>query len=221
MAIPYLGIAGGLLVGAALTGLASRFFGGRDAAQPATTNQTARNTNTVSRQPVQRPTAIQRPTYQASSSYTQRSPEPIGSRQRIVPRAGTVGVLTPTTVAGGSVSTLASSTSLAGEADNTASDITSLPVFTPTAPEPVTTTTNYQSTKRLEVQKSKAGEQTLRNPLDKERTSSAIESNLPSIGVSSSSPAGISEARPISILPITDQGPTRRGGLGKIKKGRY
>lgn len=197
MAIPYLGIAGGLLVGAALTGLAGRFFGGRETAQAATnttTSNTVRNSGNQSRV-VQRPRPIQRPTFQASSSYSARPTEPMGSRQQISPRAGTVGVLAPTTVAGGSVSTLASSTSLAGEADNTASNIQSLPVFTPTAPEPVTTTTNYQSTRRLEVQKSKAGEQTLRNPLDTDRRSSAIESSLPSVGVASSAPAGLPAPR--------------------------
>lgn len=179
MAIPYLGIAGGLLVGAAVTGLAGRFFGnrgGEQAQQPTPAIQPpARNTSSTAFRPAANPQGIQRPTYQQSTSYRSR---------------GSFG--------GSSPIASAKPITVAAQAETIADNITSLPVFTPTAPEPVTTTENYQSVKRLEVKKSKAGEQTLRNPLDKDRTSSAIQSGLPSIGISSSGPAGIQQ----SVRPI-------------------
>lgn len=209
MAIPYLGIAGGLAAGAALGWLVNRFRGGGEQAQAPVQQQPQVGYQTV-QQPTfsqpQRPTAIQRPTAQMSTSYSPRASY-VGSREQIIARAGTVGYVAPTTVSGGSVGQLAVSATTAEEADNLAANIQSLPVFTPTAPEPVTTTQDYSSTKRLEIQKSKQGEKTLRNDLDRDAKASAIKSNLPSIGVSASngvnytnSRANTIRTRPVGII---------------------
>ena len=202
MAIPYLGIAGGLLLGAAVTGLAVAFGrgGGEQTQQSAPAAQApARNTRTF------RPTsagsqATQRPTFQQSNRSTPR---------------GNFGAASPIASA--------KPITVAAQAESVADNITSLPVFTPTAPEPVTTTQDYQSVRRLEVKKSKAGEQTLRNPLDGDRKSSAIKSGLPSIGVSSSDPAGVSKSAGgdgfYSIAPVSG-GPVRQPlpGPGQLQK---
>ena len=141
MAIPYLGIAGGLLLGAAVTGLAVAFGGrgrGEQVQQPTPAVQPpARNTSSTAFRPAANPQGIQRPTYQQSTSYKSR---------------GSFG--------GSSPIASAKPITVTAQAETLADNITSLPVFTPTDPEPVTTTENYQSTKRQEVRKSKAGEQT-------------------------------------------------------------
>lgn len=199
MAIPYLGIAGGLLLGAAVTGLAGRFFGnrggGEQAQQPTPAVQPpARNTSSTAFRPAANPQGIQRPTYQQSTSYKSRG-----------------------SFSGSSPIASAKPITVAAQAETLADNITSLPVFTPTAPEPVTTTENYQSTKRLEVRKSKAGEQTLRNPLDKDRASSAIKSGLPSVGVSSSGIAGIQNSATPGAPPIRKVSPVY--GITNDKRG--
>ena len=74
----------------------------------------------------------------------------------------------------------------AEQADRVAQEIQRLPVFTPTAP--TLSTATYESTRRADVQKTKAGEQMLRNPLaiDRDQAAATIKSNLPTIGVSAS-----------------------------------
>jgi len=74
----------------------------------------------------------------------------------------------------------------AEQADRVAQEIQRLPVFTPTSP--TLSTATYESTRRADVQKTKAGEQMLRNPLaiDRDQAAATIKSNLPTIGVSAS-----------------------------------
>lgn len=179
MAIPFLGIAGGLLVGAALGGLVGA-ISGRSSGSGASSTNGASNSSSISSQPSGRigPSQVYRPPVQTA------------------PSQGGAGTTTTTPT---STTTVATPQTLQQEATELADTIIQLPVFTPTAPEPVVTSENYTSTKRLEVQKSKAGEQTLRNPLDSDQASSAIDSNLPSIGVSASGLSGLSVTRSAAV----------------------
>ena len=179
MAIPFLGIAGGLLVGAALGGLVGAISGRSSGSGASSTSGASTSSSSISSQPSGRigPSQVYRPPVQTAPS-----------------QGGAGTTTTPT-----STTTVATPQTLQQEATELADTIIQLPVFTPTAPEPVVTSENYTSTKRLEVQKSKAGEQTLRNPLDSDQASSAIDSNLPSIGVSASGLSGLSVTRSAAV----------------------
>lgn len=164
MALPLAGIAANLLLGAAI-GAGISMFGGRDtkSASPTPKATPARNNNFI------RPAFIAAPKIDTSAA-TQPSP------------AQTVQV----TNRPASPQATAKPVTRAEQASEAAEEIQRLPVFTPTAP--TLSTKSYTSQRREDVQKTKAGEQMLRNPLaiDKDATSSAISSNLPSIGVSAS-----------------------------------
>lgn len=166
MALPLAGIAANLLLGAAI-GAGISMFGGRDSksASPTPKAQPSRSNAFV------RPAWLQAPPTRQDTTATQPTP------------AQTIQVSQPRQP---SPQALAKPEDNSDRAASKAAEIQRLPVFTPTAP--TLSTTNYSSQRRADVQKTKAGDQMLRNPLaiDKDAASAAISSGLPSIGVSAS-----------------------------------
>lgn len=164
MALPIAGIAANMLIGAAIGG-AALLFGGRDnkSASPAPKPQPARNNNFIRPAFVAQPVISNTPDTQPQTAQTVQVTNRPASPQP-----------------------LARPETFADKAATSAKEIQQLPVFTPTAP--TLSTKSYTSQRREDVQKTKAGEQMLRNPLaiDKDAASSAISSGLPSIGVSAS-----------------------------------
>ena len=166
MALPLAGIAANLLLGAAIGG-GIALFGGRDNKSASPTPkapQPARNNNFL------RPAFVAQPAPPTPAPATNPS-QTIQVTQEVRPA---------------SPQALAKPETVAEKASAKAAEIQRLPVFTPTAP--TLSTKNYSSQRREDVQKTKAGEQQLRNPLaiDKDAAGAAISSSLPTIGVSAS-----------------------------------
>jgi len=183
MALPLAGIAANMLIGAAIGGVGllmgsggGRNNNGNSAASRGSGGITAYGGgNNFLQNPqgyVNRPTANPA----MFSGAAQGNPMPPSVAQ-------TVQVSQP---AAASREPLARPETRAEEADRVAQEIQRLPVFTPTAP--TLSTATYESTRRADVQKTKAGEQMLRNPLaiDRDQAAATIKSNLPTIGVSAS-----------------------------------
>lgn len=169
MALPLAGIAANLLLGAAIAGV-GLMFGGKDDKKSSTPTP-SKPASTGNQLP---PWINQNLVNSSNSASTQAAAQPVQN------------VAVTQAVRPASPQALAKPETVAEKAVTQAAEIQRLPVFTPTAP--TLTTKSYSSQKRADVQKTKAGEQQLRNPLaiDKDATSSAIQSNLPSIGVSAS-----------------------------------
>ena len=170
MALPLAGIAANLLLGAAIGG-AFAFFGGKGEKNSPAPRTPTRST------PVRGPAPFLKQPFQ-------QGPNPVAGLQAATDTSR--GVTVTQAVRPASPQATAKPETVRDRANDTAKEIQRLPVFTPTAP--TLTTKNYSSQRREDVKKTKAGEQQLRNPLaiDKDATSSVIQSNLPSIGVSAS-----------------------------------
>lgn len=170
MALPLAGIAANLLLGAAIAGVGLFIGGGSKKPSSPTPKSTSRSSPVRGPAPFLKTAAPQNNTNVAIEAATQPSQ----------------GIQITESLRPASPQPLAKPETVKEKADSAASEIQRLPVFTPTAP--TLTTKNYSSQRREDVKKTKAGEQQLRNPLaiDKDATSSVIQSNLPSIGVSAS-----------------------------------
>ena len=160
MALPLAGIAANMLIGAAIGGVGllmgsggGRHNNGNSAASRGTGGITAYGGgNNFLQDPqgyVNRPMA--NPAMFSGAALGNPMPPSV---------AQTVQVSQP---AAASREPLASPETRAEQADRVAQEIQRLPVFTPTAP--TLSTATYESTRRADVQKTKAGEQMLRNPL--------------------------------------------------------
>lgn len=191
MALPLAGIAANLLLGAAVGGVAA-LFGGRDTKSASPTPKAApaarQGNNSM-------PWLAARPVDTSSAVTQAANPQTISITQAVRPSSPQATAKPQTT---------------AERAGDLASDIQRLPVFTPTAP--TLSTKNYSSQRREDVQKTKAGEQQLRNPLaiDPAATSDQIKSNLPSIGVSASGTGVSSTSAVAKPMPITKRGNNAR-----------
>lgn len=173
MALPIAGIAANLLLGAAIGG-AFALFGGRGEKNSPTPRSPSRPS------PAQTPAPWLKQPFQ--QGYNSNAATAVNQTATNTSRGMTV----TQAVRPASPQAKAKPETVRDRANETAAEIQRLPVFTPTAP--TLSSTNYSSQRRADVQKTKAGEQQLRNPLaiDKDATASVIQSNLPSIGVSAS-----------------------------------
>lgn len=183
MALPLAGIAANLLLGAAIGGVASMFTGGRN---------DKKSTTAASSKPAAASNRV--PPWINQNRVNNNVPTQAAVQP--VQNVAVTQAVRPT-----SPQALAKPETVAEKASTTAAEIQRLPVFTPTAP--TLSTKNYSSQRREDVQKTKAGEQQLRNPLaiDKDAASSAIQSNLPTIGVSATG----------TNLANTGPGPIKKG----------
>lgn len=191
MALPLAGIAANLLLGAAV-GVGVSLFGGRDTKSA---SPTPKASTPVRQGNTSMPWLASRPVDTSSAVSQAAAPQTISITQAVRPS---------------SPQATARPQTRGEQAGSLASDIQRLPVFTPTAP--TLSTKSYTSQRREDVQKTKAGEQQLRNPLaiDPAATSDQIKSNLPSIGVSASG-TGVSATSAVAKpMPITKRGNNAR-----------
>ena len=195
MALPLAGIAANMLLGAAIGAVGmgvQSMFGGND--------KKATNTSTRSAVPASRgvPAFINNNFVRSDAVSTQQAVQnnPVQ----------TIQVTQPTRRP--SPQPRARPETRAQTANRVAQEIQRLPVFTPTAP--TVSSKSYSSQRREDVQKTKAGEQMLRNPLaiDRDAASAQITSNLPSIGVSASG----------TNIAYTGPSPIRKGNSNNARR---